>query len=365
MNRVYHEIGSMLHWETNFSSPRWSWPEPAVYFSICRHAIAAICAAQPRRTVLWVPSFLCPEVARACRGVAEVREYQDDCRWAAPAFSTLQPKPNHLVLAVNYFGVRSPQTWYEWHQQHRCILIEDHTQDPFSSWALHSTADYAVCSIRKTVPVPDGSILWSPAARPLPPEPTGDDWQGSTLKAAAMLYKRMYLLGALPPEFKPRFRELQLTGEAELSCADPSSISPLSRSLISSGIPKVWREQRCENAHSLLSLVSGFLIAEPAFRSWPDGHAPFDLPFVFRSKADRDWFQQTMQQEEIYLPVEWPCDTPDPNARNLASRILNIPIDYRYSRGDMERIAAAMLKAQESGIAASALSGVYSAVGGR
>ena len=338
----------MLHWETDFTAPLWPWPDPAVYYSICRHAIAALCAAQPRVATLWLPSFFCPEVARSCAHVAEIREYRDDCRWPAPDWSSLQPEPDHLVLGVNYFGVRSAEFWREWRQEHPCILIEDHTQDPFSSWALHSFADYAVCSIRKTVPVPDGAILWSPAGLPVPPLANGTDWKGSTLKAGAMLYKRFYLAGALPVEFKSRFRDMQLSGEAELGRSMPSGMSPLSKALIAGGIPKQWREQRVENARQLLTLLADFDSAKPAFTTWPEGHAPFDLPFIFPSEHERDVYQTSLQREDIYCPVEWVCETPDSNTADLSARILSVPIDHRYGPEDMERIAGAMLSIQSS-----------------
>src|ERR1043166_6191223 len=136
------EAGSMFHWEEDFAPPVWTLPEPAVYFMICRHAIAALCSAQPRRTTLWLPTCFCSEVARFCRDVADIREYRDDCRWPEPDWKSLQPQAKDLVLAVNYFGVRSPEPWRNWQAQNTCILVEDHTQDPFSAWALQSDAPY-------------------------------------------------------------------------------------------------------------------------------------------------------------------------------------------------------------------------------
>jgi hypothetical protein len=333
------EIGSMFHWETDFPSPRWSWPEPAVYYSICRHAIFSLCAAQPSRPVLWLPSFFCPEVARACRQVATVREYRDDCRSPVPDWTSLQPNPHDLVLAVNYFGVRSPEPWQEWRAEHECILVEDHTQDPFSSWALNSQAEYAVCSIRKTVPVPDGAIVWSPVGRRLPSPSEECDWKGPLLKAGAMLYKRDFLLGSLPPDVKSRFREMQLEAEALMGKSNCSRISPVAEALVMGGVPKCWRQQRVQNACTLLALLADWNHAEPIYRTWPATHAPFTFPLVFESQACRDFYQICLQRQDVYCPVEWVCDTSDVKANELSSRILSIPIDHRYGDEDMKRIA--------------------------
>jgi hypothetical protein len=339
MRRVRHEIGSMFHWEPEFSSPTCSWPCPAVYYSLCRHAIFALCAAQPRRPVLWLPSFFCPEVARFCRDVAIIREYRDDCRWPEPDWPSLQPSTDDLVLAVNYFGVRGGEHWRLWRNRCACVLIEDHTQDPFSAWARQSNADYAVCSIRKTLPVPDGAILWSPAGHPLPRPCDTLSCNGSWLKAAAMLYKQGYLSGALGLEVKTEFRKMQLRGESELSNGQCSRISPMSAALLSRGAPQLWREQRNLNTRELLKLLENWEIAQPVYTTWPSGHAPFTFPLVFEDEEQRNFYQDRLRQEEIYCAVEWVCDTPDNNARDLSARILSIPIDHRYGREEMRRIA--------------------------
>jgi hypothetical protein len=334
----------MFHWETEFSLPAWKWPQPAAYYALCRHAIASLCAMQAERPRLWLPTFFCPEVARSCRPLAEIHEYRDDCRWTEPDWESLRPAENDLVLAVNYFGVRRPEPWQRWRARRECILVEDHTQDPFSAWALGSVADYAVCSIRKTVPVPDGAILWSPAGGPLPP-PTSDsnDFRGSMLKAGAMLYKRLYLSGSVGEGIKPRFRKLQLEGEQELGRQDSLAMSPLARAIVLRGVPKVWRQQRMENARTLLEVLEHWEVAKPAFQDWPEGHAPFDIALVFGNREQRDHYQISLQREDIYCPVEWVCDTADRNAMDLSSRILNVPIDHRYGREDMKKIAAAIL----------------------
>jgi dTDP-4-amino-4,6-dideoxygalactose transaminase len=163
------------------------------------------------------------------------------------------------------------------------------------------------------------------------------------LKAGAMLYKRVYLSGSLGAEIKPLFRKLQLEGEQELGRQDCSAISPLSAAILSRGVPKSWRQQRAENARALLALLEHWGVAMPTFRSWPEGHAPFDVALVFESQEQRDHYQRSLQREDIYCPVEWVCDTADLNAMDLSSRILNIPIDQRYGREEMERIAAAIL----------------------
>jgi hypothetical protein len=223
-------------------------------------------------------------------------------------------------------------------------LIEDHTQDPFSTWSLLSEAEYAVCSLRKTLPLPDGAILWSPKNLQLPEQPREHHWLGSMLKLGAMVYKRDYLEARVPAERKARYRELQLSGEYELGAASISSMSAVSEAILARGIPKRWRERRIENACVLLQRLDGWTMAAPAFTSWPQGHAPFDLPLVFENEETRNAYQLSLQDQNIFCPVEWVCDTPDAVATDLSSRILSIPTDYRYTPEDMGRIGSALLK---------------------
>jgi hypothetical protein len=186
--------------------------------------------------------------------------------------------------------------------------------------------------------------LWSPTGKKLPGTPQGNDWNGSCLKAGAMLYKRSYLSGVPDPALKARFRELQLRGEEMLSRSIGSAISPISEAVLACGVPKVWRERRAANTQLLLRFLDNFAEAEPAFRAWPEGHAPFDLPLVFPSTADRDHYQEALRKENIYCPVEWVCNTADPGAKHLSAHILSIPTDHRYSEKEMRRMADAIMR---------------------
>jgi hypothetical protein len=59
------------------------------------------------------------------------------------------------------FAKDSLPGWEERRAASEWLLVEDHSHDPFSPWAVGSSADYAFCSLRKTLPVPDGGLLWS------------------------------------------------------------------------------------------------------------------------------------------------------------------------------------------------------------
>jgi len=269
--------------------------------------------------------------------------------WSEPDWKSLEPRSQDVVLAVNYFGMRDGTPWKDWHKRVHCILIEDHSQDPFSEWACTSTADFAFASARKTLPIPDGAILWSPRGLKLPSQPIEGDWSGSALKLAAMMYKMEYLRGAGTDELKRKFRDLQLRGEDMMRKSKLSAISPSSFVYVADGAPQAWRDQRLSNARHLLNNLGNIQHIDCMISRWQDGAVPFALPIVFRSRRERDECQALLQQHRIYCPVHWVCRTADAEAVDLSERILSLPVDQRYTETDMDRISEVMLHACSPG----------------
>ena len=316
---------------------------------LARHAVAALVQMESENSpTLWLPSYFCPEVAESCRGRCEIREYRDLPHWDEPEWKSLDPMPQDIVLTVNYFGMRDQAPWKDWQERVHCVLLEDHSQDPFSRWAATSTADFAFSSARKTLPIPDGAILWSPTGRKLPSPPDGGDWSGSALKGAAMIYKMEYLRGAGTDELKRRFRDLQLRGEDLMRKTEISAISPGSFAFIADGVPQAWRDQRLANCRHLLSRLRGVERVDCMVRRWPEGAVPFAVPILFSSRGERDECQALLQRHDIYCPVHWICNTSDADALDLSARILSLPVDQRYGNPDVDRVADVL----EHGLAA-------------
>jgi hypothetical protein len=341
------EIGGESHWSGLPEGPFIPWPKPHVWFALGRDAVLAIWhqySSQNPNATLLVPDYFCPEVTASWRQAGvRIRHYSDDPRWPYPDWDTLSPMPGDLVLAVNYFGVRTGSAWLAWHRTHEwAILIEDHAHDPLSNWALNSNADYAFASLRKTSLAPDGALLWSPRQHPLPPEPQNHNWLGSAFKLAAMIWKREYLVGSTnSPATKNTFRSFQIEGEKLLSETRNQGISPWSRVLLDDGFPQRWRQQREKNVRLFLDLVSGHSGIEPLFVNWPTDHCPFNAILVFPSETHREVSRLSLIAENIYPPIHW-MPLPGASARSLdlARRILTVPLDQRYGSQDVHRVAS-------------------------
>ncbi|MFB3814146.1 MAG: hypothetical protein ACE14L_08540 [Terriglobales bacterium] len=339
MSRAPWELGSEFHWQGLPAGPFVRLPGPANYYLLGRHALLAL-LDQLRAPVLWVPEYFCTDVLASCARRVEIRRYDDSPSRACPRWESLTPTPDDVVLAVNYFGIRDHTCWNEWHAGYPCVLVEDHSHDPLGPSAAKSRADYCFSSLRKTLPVPDGGILWSPLGRPLPLEPSGCPGTGSAKKLTAMLLKAEYLSGSASPQLKERFRRLQLEGEAGLEQVEMAAASPFTREMLRDGVPRRWRKQREENTRFLLKALAGWHAAKPLFTKWPNRAAPLGLVVVFSSPSARDETRRRLCAENVYCPVHWPApaDAPE-HVRDLAARILTVPADQRYTTADMQRVA--------------------------
>jgi hypothetical protein len=333
------EVGGEFHLPADTPGPYHRWPDDAVWFALGRHAVQALLArlGSPR---LWLPDYFCQEVARSWDGVSEIQPYEDDPRWPEPRWESLRPGSRDAVLAVNYFGAREGASWRAWRARTDCVLVEDHAHDPASEWATASEADYAFSSLRKTLPVPDGGILWSPRGLPLPDQPAGGV-EGSELKLAAMLLKGEYLAGG-DDALKERFRRLQLDGEARLGESGVAGASAATREALVRGVPLPWRARRAENTARLLAALHDWEGAEPLFSGWPADAAPLGAVFAFDTKARRDRVRAALREAGVYCPVHWAdaAESPNGRVRDLAGRILTVPTDWRYSTADVARIAS-------------------------
>jgi hypothetical protein len=333
-------MGSEFHWMGLPPPPFVRWPEPAAWYLLGRHAVVDLLRNLPKGSrCLWVPDYFCHDIADYWRGFFQLATYVDNPVWSEPDWSTLRPASNDVVLAVNYFGVRGGDPWQHWRENNACVLLEDHSHDPVSGWARNSKADYAFSSLRKTMPVPDGAILWSPRGLPLPLTPAGDG-SGSALKLAAMIWKYEYLEGRATAAAKSVYRKWQLFGEdAFQQSTVVSSVTPYSREYLAPGVPLKWRRQRAANVRRLIRQLRTWSAAKPLFHSWPSDSVPLGTVICLSSPEERDLVRKRLEDSNIYCPVHWPASTDtNPVVRKLAATILTIPADQRYRDRDIDKV---------------------------
>lgn len=284
---------------------------------------------------LWVPSYYCADVlAVLARGPVAIARYS--CGpWAAPEIP--EGAAGDVLLRVSYFGwdAALPPVRFAG------MVIEDHTHDPPA--AERATGDYAFASLRKTLPLPDGGLLWSPRGLALPPRPIGAGTHdaAAALRLGAMALKRAYLAGS--PVEKPLVRALELESEARLLDGAPAPISGWSRALMALLPFETLAGARCRNHEALRAALAGCPAitllgpAEPA--------APCVAVLQLAEPGLRDALRARLAEQRIYAAVLWPIPEPesaDPRALDFSRSTLCLQIDGRYSPDDMTRVASAV-----------------------
>ena len=287
---------------------------------------------------LLVPSFFCQDVLRNLAGALPVALYEDAPDSRAPA--SIPAGRSDVLLLVNWYGMRGRQR-----VDTPATVVEDHTHDPLSDWAVDSDAAYAVASLRKTLPLPDGGIVWSPAGNEVPPdrEPSLHHLVASHHRLAAMALKRPYRSGAGVE--KTAFRELFLEGERALGEGGASGISPFSRQRLPAIPSRSLRDRRARNTTLLREAIAG----TPGVRVLD---APFALTLICESQEFRERLRAALIAARIYPAVLWPLEdpvVPGIPGRHLAlsRRLLTLHTDARYDRGDMRRVASAVRAAAD------------------
>jgi hypothetical protein len=294
---------------------------------------------------VWLPSYYCQDVPAALRELSaqgvQLRAYTDAPDREEPSLSGFRTQPGDVVVVANHFGMRrSPASLDSFAPD--AVIVEDHSHDLAAPWAMNSRAHYAVASLRKTLPLPDGGVAWSPRELALPPEPplTRVHAAAALDRLSAMVLKGRYLAGHAVD--KAAFRTRAMSGEERMADGPPSGIAPVSRAMLPSLPVGAWREQRRENYDTLLRAL-GPLRNVHVMAPVPEAVA-FALTLVFDTPKARDAVKRALIAARVYPAVLWSLDHPmiddiPKEHVDLARRVLSIHCDQRYVSGDMIRVA--------------------------
>jgi hypothetical protein len=349
------EVGSEFHWLNDVlltSEVTTLLPEEYELFSTGTSALLSLVDLLQNQTNkrlrLHVPSFFCMNVIAKIKTVCDIIWYRDLPTQKYPDFNSLNTLPGDLVLAVNLFGVREGKVWQDWLIQHdNVILIEDHSHDPFSPWAQQSTAHYAIASLRKTLPIPDGGIIWSGKNMKLP-KASSDDLLGAYKKLTSMLLKQAYLSGANID--KNIYLNLDIESDNHFDEARTGAVSVFTANILEFLNIIEFRKQRERNIRYLLKCLSSTTSLDwrPIFNSWSSDSVPLNTVILCKTKDFRDKLRQYLISHNIFPPIHWQqprneVSSNDELAIDLSNRILTIPTDQRYSLEDVKRVAKIML----------------------
>jgi hypothetical protein len=309
---------------------------PSVFFRSATDALVGLLspegACDGRRRTLHLPTYFCHEVTRTLCSWADIRFY-DDGPTAGPI--VLELDDADVAVAVEYFGAPHHVV------AHGGTLVVDRTHDPLATWAYERDPDFVVASLRKTLPVPDGGALWSPAGRPLPAPPTMTEHHlESVLQALmAMALRRAHLSGI--DVDKPAYLHAHAASEQRFSEGELSAISDFSSGMLRMLPLEAMRAARARNLCWLAD-------------RWPLDHPwleRFDNPGYLVLLADdgdrRDALRRALIARDVYPAIFWDLSgvPAGRRERRFSDRMLVLHADFRYDEADMSRLLEHLLEA--------------------
>lgn len=294
---------------------------------------------------LWVPEYFCYDVIASLKEAGlELRFYvdypgNDDNINNLNVNDNLIFKTGDALLRVNYFGMRS----YRSPEKLKVPVVEDHTHDLIGGWAMNSHADWCIASLRKTLPVPEGGMLWSPVGLKLPKVPVASE-ENENIAATrweAMRLKARYLAGE--DVEKAAFRAGFVDTEEYFDRAEVCALDKESQRYLETFDIREWYNRKCEN-WELLCNIKGDSVK--VLRPESMGCYPFSLVLVFTSGYDRDSVRKALIEQQIYPAILWSiphCPT-DGEIFKLSNGMLSIHCDARYTKEEILQMKELLLK---------------------
>lgn len=276
---------------------------------------------------IWLPAYLCTELADAVSGVSDVKFY--------PITSTLSPDIQFLrqhitagdfALAVDYFGKNPDVEFINFVKKSPDITwIEDRAQAIYPGTA--PWGDYVLYSPRKILGVPDGGILTS-NTHPLPKvsHPLFDS--GTFLEAALLRYEDI-------EETENATWYAQFCDyENSLTALKNYPMSRISRAILASTDPTAIMAKRKRNYHYLYERMSDLAVLGDAGDFVP-------LGFPIRVKNKRELLDR-LHKNRIFASCHWNTlpvdDTEFAFEHQLSRQIITLPCDHRYEEKDLHKV---------------------------
>lgn len=298
---------------------------------------------------IWLPEYYCYDVIKSLKdaglNVVFYTDYPNN-KEDSYTLNSIQEKglfrPTDAILRVNYFGLRSYRNSRELSV---AAVIEDHTHDLIGHWARNSTADWCIASLRKTLPIPEGGILWSPKGLALPdsPESLDKNEEIASIRWKAMELKAHYIAG--DDIEKSAFRSGFVDTEEFFDNCDVCSLDKRSKKYLKSFDVASWYRRKLENWSVLRdSQYQDVNILVPENSQC----YPFSLLLVFSSHDKRDKVRQALIDNSVYPAILWYIPSPsDGDIYKMSNNMLSIHCDARYSEEDIQQLKLIIQKVIE------------------
>lgn len=304
-----------------------------------RHAIRhLIDHLQETKTIskIWLPNYYCQHVTAWLKQVYQnsIETYSINPFEIKTSFNSYHfASSEDIVILNNFWGI------YNYHlpqEKNKPIFIEDHSHGWLSDSCLHSNADYCFASLRKTLPVPLGGIIWS-NKNSLPEKSKNFKEQrdftiawNEILKAMKLKTKKLH-----GDESILNQEYLQLIAEYEQFLHEQHQVVTVQQehgNVLKTFLNKDYRSYKSVNLSYLIPQIktNNFFQIISLKKDFS-----FGLHLVFKDRAVLNMLKSDLIRNKIYPSELWPDNAIEFELKFL----LNIHLDFRYSKKDMDFIA--------------------------
>lgn len=336
------EFGSDFHSVSNFQRVGNTlgdlYPQ-ANYYADGRQALIHLYHSQGWQR-LWMSEYFCYDVITSLKEAGLKLEFYHDWPGSHGDSGTLEEirhkglfRPTDAILRVNYYGGRSLRSTAKFPV---AAVVEDHTHDLVGDWPMRSTADWCMASLRKTLPIPEGGILWSPIGLqlPEPPMPTEENEHIAAIRWEAMKLKARYLAGE--PVEKAEFRKGYVETEEFFDHASVCALDEESQKYLKTFNIREWYDRKRANWNLLKDIGKDGV---KVILTESTGCYPFSLVLLFDKPEERDRVRKAFIEHQIYPAILW--NVPEGVSREscqFSRSMLSVHCDGRYSSDDIQQM---------------------------
>lgn len=334
------EFGSDYHQIEEFFSERATLPiihKDSIFFATGRQPIISLIGQEGWKRI-WIPAYFCYEVVDSIKQTGIEIAFYNDYPSAndVSAIQRINFKEGDVLLRINYFGLRD----FRNNKNIKAPVIEDHSHDLLGHWALFSDADWCIASLRKSLPLAEGGMLWSPKHLKLPIVCRSKENEVIAEKRwKAMGMKRDYLAGAMVE--KEQYRKLYLESEELLDTLAPCTLSNYDMDYLGKLDINAWYSAK-KNNWRLLRDVGGLNVLLPE----NDFCNVFSLIILLKNTEERNRVHHCLIKSNIYPAILWnlPEDAND-EIKDFSKQMLSIHCDGRYNLKEIEYMKSLIIDA--------------------
>jgi len=290
---------------------------------------------QNKVNTIWLPEYYCHNVLNFLR-----RNYNNIRLYYINPFNykidyNFQrfAKKGDVIVLNNYFGLFEYN--YNPKSTNRPIIIEDHSHAWLSPQAKNSKADYCICSVRKTYPIPGGGVTWIPNAKS-----DSDFYQNAKDESIEKAFHALSSTLSKKRDFlkdnkgnKEDYLSLLAEGESFITASN-SYVKPNKYLLkhLNDFIKLDPNKIKNKNLSYILPKLSKSNHFKILNRK---DFAPFGLLLLFNNEFVFANFKSHCIENGIYPANLWPNN----DLRTQWKYFFNIHIDFRYDLDDMDYLA--------------------------